>query len=444
MTRRRRGGNPREIEVRTTGLSQEGLGEGRFESRRVLARNALPGEMATVRVLKRRRGAWYGQADDPVAASAARRQPACAAYPRCGGCVLQHLDHPRQLAHKQEVLLQHLANNRIEPRCVRASVSGPPFHYRYKARLGVRLVGDDLLIGFREGFSSRVVRMDDCKTLAAPFARMLPELKRTLAGLSRPQRIPQVELAAGDREFAIIVRHLDELDDADRARLGDFARASGMTVLLQGGGYGTVTELDGGWPGYLSYENLDYGLSLEFLPTDFTQVNPYVNRLLIRHAMIALAPPPGAVAIDLFCGIGNFSLAMARSGLRVFGFEAAEGAVARARHNARRNGLDGRAEFAVADLYDAECPELPEAGYLVLDPPRSGAGDQLRRWVAARGLKRVAYVSCNPKTFASDAVVLDEAGFSLQQVGVFDMFPHTAHVETLGLFTRSSGVGGIG
>jgi 23S rRNA (uracil1939-C5)-methyltransferase len=437
-------GFAREIEVAMTGLSEEGLGEGVFESRRVLARNALPGETATVRVLKRRRGVWYGQADEPIAGSAARRQPACAAFPRCGGCVLQHLDHPRQLAHKQSVLLRHLAENQVEPRCVRAPVSGPLFHYRYKARLGVRMVGDDLLVGFREGFSNRVVRMDDCKTLAASFARMLPGLKATLAGLSHPQRIPQVEMAAGDRDFAIIVRHLDELDGADRVRLGDLSRASGVCVLLQSGGYETVTTLDGARPGFLSYDNLDYGLSFEFLPTDFTQVNPYVNRLLVRHAMMALAPRPGATAIDLFCGVGNFSLAMARSGLRVFGFEAAEGAVERARHNANRNGLADRAEFAVADLYDPDCPELPEAEYLFLDPPRSGAGNHLRRWVAGRELQRIAYVSCNPKTFASDAAVLEEAGFSLQQVGVFDMFPHTAHIETLGLFTRSAGGAGLG
>lgn len=436
MTRR----GPREIELAVTALTPDGLGEGGFEGRRVLARNALPGETVNVRVLKRRRGIWYGEADDPTQSSAARRRPPCQFFPRCGGCTLQHLGHDRQLAHKQQVLLADLAAHGVTPGLVRAPYSGPKLHYRFKARLGVRVVGDRLLAGFREGFSNRVVRMDDCKTLALPFARMLPALQEALGCLRHPDQIPQVELAGGDHEQAVIVRHLVPLDDRDLQVLEAFGSRCGVRVYLQSGGYDTVTPLHAGADAYLSYENADYGLSFEFLPTDFTQVNPYVNRALVRSALLALRPRPGARAVDLFCGIGNFSLAMARSGLHVRGFEAAAGAIDRARHNARRNGLDGRAEFALADLYDARCPDLPVAEYLLLDPPRSGAGANLPRWAAGPALERIVYVSCNPHTFASDAVVLERAGFTLDEVGVFDMFPHTAHVETLGVFTRSEGV----
>jgi 23S rRNA (uracil1939-C5)-methyltransferase len=443
-------GVPREIEVHVDALSVDGLGEGSFAEphvaeRRVAVRNALPGETVTVRVLKRRRGRWFGEAAMPVQASPLRRPAPCAAYPRCAGCVLQHLDHAAQLAHKQRVLLACLAEHGVTPASVRAPVAGPQFHYRYKARLGVRLVGGQLLVGFREGFSNRIVRMTDCKTLALPFANALPALQRTLAGLAQPHRIPQVELAAGDHSFAVIVRHLDALDAADRARLQQFSADRGFLVYLQGAGYDSVVPLDGQQDqAFLTYDNVDYGLSYEFLPTDFTQVNPYINRALVRAAMLALRPRSGAGAIDLFCGIGNFSLVLARLGLRVRGFEASAAAVERAQHNARRNGVDALAEFAVADLYDSRCPDLSEAEYLVLDPPRSGAGGNLSRWLAGPQLERVAYVSCNPRTFASDAAVLQQAGFALQQVGVFDMFPHTAHIETLGLFVRKPGVRSLG
>jgi 23S rRNA (uracil1939-C5)-methyltransferase len=307
-------------------------------------------------------------------------------------------------------------------------------------------VGEQVLAGFREGFGSRVARMSDCKTLALPFARMLPELRHTLGRLSQPGRIPQVELAGGDRDFAIIVRHLTELDRRDRDLLADFGRRTGMRLFVQPGGYDTVTPLrqaldpdsgtQRGDDPHLSYTNADFGLCYQFLPTDFTQVNPYVNRALVRDALLGLAPRPGGVVVDLFCGIGNFSLAMARLGMRVLGLENAAGAVARATGNAANNGLSAWAEFALADLYDARCPELPEADYLVLDPPRSGAGPNLERWVDSPRLQRIAYVSCNPRSFAGDAARLADQGFELDEAGIFDMFPHTAHVETLGLFSR--------
>ncbi len=426
---------PREVRVHIDTLNDQGLGEGEVEARTVVARNALPGEEVNVRVLKRRAGVWRGEAQTPERPSAWRRTPACDAYPRCGGCSLQHVDYAVQLAHKEQRLRAALDAAGVQPMRFRVPVSGPQFHYRYKARLGVRAVGGGVLAGFREGFSSRVARMDDCKTLALPFARMLPALKDTIARLSEPGRIPQVELAAGDCEFAVVVRHLTPLEPGDEALLGDFGRRTGMRVYLQPGGYETVAPLVAE-PTYLSYTNPEFGLCFQFLPMDFTQVNPWINRALVRSAALALAPRRGAVVVDLFCGIGNFSLALARQGVRVLGLEASEGAVARARHNAALNGLSRWAEFAPADLYDARCPELPAAEYLLLDPPRSGAGPNLSRWIGDPRLERIVYVSCNPRTFASDAAILREGGFELEEAGMFDMFPHTAHVEALGLFRR--------
>jgi 23S rRNA (uracil1939-C5)-methyltransferase len=234
---------PREIDVTVTALGEDGFARGCFESRDVRVRNALPGETVRVRVLKRRRGIWYGAAETPYESSPLRVTPVCEHFPRCGGCTLQHLSHAAQLEHKHGLLLDALAAVGALPRRSRAPVAGPLLHYRHRARLGLRVVGDELLAGFREGFSNRVARIQHCSTLALPFARALPTLKATLARMSRPDRIPQVELAGGDRESAVVVRHLTMLTERDRDLLRAFSRESGLHVFLQSGGYQTVTPL---------------------------------------------------------------------------------------------------------------------------------------------------------------------------------------------------------
>jgi len=427
----------REVELTIEGLSPEGLGTGRWEDRPVQLRNALPGEIVRGTVLKRHRGVLYAEAQTPSERSPLRTDPPCPFFPRCGGCVLQHVDYEAQLRHKQGLLVRELEASGVKPGRLRAPASGPRFHYRHKARLGVRVVGDRLLVGFRESFSNRVSRMDHCSTLARPFADALPALQQTLAELETRERIPQVELAAGDDQFAYVVRHLVPLPAADEARLREFARQARGIVYLQGGGYDSVRPLDPvRTPPTLSYVNTDYGLSYDFEPSDFTQVNPQVNRMLVRRAVLALEPLAGRTVADLFCGIGNFSLALARRGASVRGYESAPGAIARARANALNNGLAGNAEFRVADLYDAPGRALPEAQLLLLDPPRSGAGPNLDVWAAWPRLERIAYVSCNPVTFARDAKVLEGQGFTLSEAGILDMFPQTSHVETFGVFGR--------
>jgi 23S rRNA (uracil1939-C5)-methyltransferase len=441
MTRR----GPRRLRVTIDELSGEGLGVGRFEDRVVHSRNGLPGETVTVTVRRRRGGVWYGEGDDPDPAVPARRHPPCSAFPRCGGCVLMHLDYPRQLEAKAGWLRAELERHGLTAARIRAPVSVVQLHYRYRARLGVRVVDGEVLIGFREGFGNRIARTRECRTLAAGFVQRLPALAGALASLRRPDRVPQIEFAGGDRDVAILVRHLTALDEREHRVLLDFARLTDTRVYLQPGGYDTVWRLDSGGNGagappsdpHLTYSLADFGLCYRFLPTDFIQVNPFVNRALVRAALLGLAPRPGARVTDLFCGIGNFSLALARSGLRVFGYESSPAAVARARLNAQVNGLEDRAEFVVMDLYDARCPSLPESEYLLLDPPRSGAGENLQRWAACPRLERIAYVSCNPRSFATDAALLRDRGFDLEEVGIFDMFPHTAHVETLGIFSRN-------
>jgi 23S rRNA (uracil1939-C5)-methyltransferase len=225
----------------------------------------------------------------------------------------------------------------------------------------------------------------------------------------------------------------------EEERLAAWAANSGCAIYLQSAGYESLrAPVSGAEPALLAYELPAFDLRFEFLPTDFTQVNPHVNRLLVDTVLATLDLPVGSPVIDLFCGIGNFSLALARRGFQVLGLEAAAGAVARAEHNAQRNDLQSRAQFGVADLHAVgdRAVALPSARALVLDPPRSGAGPNLAAWCRTPDLEQIAYVSCNPETFASDAVVLAAAGFRLVNVRVFDMFPHTAHVETFGFFRR--------
>lgn len=439
MSRRR----VRDVDVSVTDLGTDGLGEGHVDGRCVRIRNALPGETVVARVLKRRAGAWFAEAIEVRNPAEQRRAAPCQVFPRCGGCALQHLDYPAQLEHKERALLDSLAQNAVTPYRLRQPVSGPRLHYRHKARLGVRCVGDELLVGFRESFGSRVVRMSDCKVLAEPLARLLPDLQSTLAGLPEKSRLPQVELVAGDDGRAVIIRHLVPLSAESLASLESMSRRLDVHVYLQPGGYDSLhLPFAPGLRPQLTYSIMEFGVTYRFDVADFVQVNPVINRALASSVVIALQARPGTRVVDLFCGIGNFSLVIGRTGAMVKGFEVSAGAIERARENAQLNALGHRCEFAVADLYDSG-HEIPSGTQrLLLDPPRSGAGPNLARWLSGAELERVVYVSCNPTTFASDAAVLVDHGFALIEVGIFDMFPQTAHVETLGLFVRPSAATG--
>ena len=318
---------------------------------------------------------------------------------------------------------------------MRAPVAGPSYHYRTKARLGVRLVGDAPLIGFREHLSNRVARMEDCPVLTPRLGCLIEPLKSLVNGLSVRDAVPQIELAAGDEDCALVVRHLRPLSDGDADALRRFAQRFRVALLTQAGGPETATLLaaPAGRTDQLGYAIAAFGLYLNFLPSDFTQVNLALNQRLVADVVQALGPPNGLTA-DLFCGIGNFALPLARRGHRVLGLEGDAGSIERARANAALNGMSGRCEFAVADLYQA--PTLPDRlGAAVVDPPRSGLDGGLLDALSGC-TNRLAYVSCNPATFARDARQLVDFGFGLTEAAVYDLFPQTAHIETFGLFER--------
>ncbi|MCB1683413.1 MAG: methyltransferase domain-containing protein, partial [Pseudomonadales bacterium] len=360
----------------------------------------------------------------------------CRHFGTCGGCQMQHIDHADQVALKQRRLLEALQAEQVVPQQVLEPQWGEGLHYRTRARLGVRVVDGEVLIGFRESFSGRVMRMTYCRTLIEAFADLLEPLRQLIGGLSSPTAIPQVELAAGDDSQAIVLRHLVPLTPEDDTLLENFSNRHGLALFRQASRRDLIAP-PGAGARLLSYANPDLDLRFEFLPWEFTQVNLAMNRRLVAAAIRGLAPGQGSPVVDLFCGIGNFSLALARSGARVIGYESDASAVARAQNNAQLNRLDTRCEFVLSDLYDRDCDRLAETEYMLLDPPRSGAGPNLPKWIGGDHLRRVAYVSCEPGTFAADAKVLAERGFVLEQTGIFDMFPQTAHVETLGVFSRA-------
>ena len=438
---------PVEHEVVIDSLSDEGLGGATLNDKPLWVRNALPGEQVRARILKRRGGQRFADGLPLTDLHQDRTVSACQYFPRCGGCNLHHLAYPKQLELKQGILATALQRVDVVAERWRQPTGLTRLGYRRKARLGVRVVGDQVLLGFRESFSNRVARMDACMTLTPKLSALLSPLKELVANLSQPRTIAQIELAEGDETRALLLRHLQALAPEDVQSLQSFADANDVQVILQPAGYDSLQPLPNAGGVYpLSFKIPEHGLSLQFYAHQFTQVNALMNRELIRVATGYLGDLDGRVVADLFCGIGNFSLPLARRGASVIGAEASSEAIAMAQRNARLNRLEQRCRFVVEDLYSASSDSEfmtalnvngLAAEALLLDPPRSGAGVNLDAWARMPSIQQVVYVSCNPQSFADDALRLQQAGFRLREVGVYDMFPQTAHIETVGHFVRS-------
>jgi 23S rRNA (uracil1939-C5)-methyltransferase len=361
----------------------------------------------------------------------------------CGGCSHQHLDEAAQVAAKQRVLEDCLAHiGQVRPESMLSPVHGPTWGYRTRARLSVRNVPKKggVLVGFHERRSSYVADMTSCEVLPPRISALLPRLRKLVAGLSLRDRLPQIELAAGEDVDVLVLRILEPLSPADEALLKAFADAHEVQFWLQPKGPDTA------YPFYpldapeLSYRLPEFNLVMPFRPTEFTQVNHGINRMLVRRAMRLLDPRPGERIADFFCGLGNFSLPIAYRGASVLGVEGSEGLVARALQNAARNGLADRTEFRVADLFQMTPEGFAALGpfdKLLVDPPRDGAIELVKSLPDTGAPRRIVYVSCSPATLARDAAVLaHQKGYRLVSAGVANMFPHTAHVESIALFAR--------
>ncbi|MFP4181944.1 MAG: 23S rRNA (uracil(1939)-C(5))-methyltransferase RlmD [Thiohalospira sp.] len=428
------------VEAPIEALSHEGRGIARIDGKVTFIDGALPGERVRFRYTDRRRNHDAGRVEAVLEAAADRVEAPCPHFGVCGGCSLQHLDPAAQVRFKAEGLMDQLERlGGVAPEVEEPPLTGPLWGYRRRARLGAKRVPQKggVLVGFRERGTGYVVDTRRCDILDPRIGEHIPELARTIDGLTIAERVPQVEVALGDEAGTLVIRHLDPLGPGDAEALADFGRRTGLGIHLQPGDESTAHPL---WPEGgvdLRYAHPAFGVELAFAPTDFIQVNAAINRDLVARVVELLDPQPGERVLDLFCGLGNFSLPLASRGAEVTGVEGAESLVARARENAEANGLAARCRFLVDDLdHPAAEPEWGGAyDAVVLDPARAGARAAVHH-AAASGAARIAYVSCNPATLARDAGDLAEYGFRLARAGVVDMFPHTAHAEAMALFER--------
>jgi 23S rRNA (uracil1939-C5)-methyltransferase len=425
------------VKLRIDSLDAEGRGVARnAEGKVVFVEGALPGEEVDFQVLRKKSSFEIGRLTKVLGGASSRQAPRCPHFGVCGGCSLQHTDARTQMAAKQRWLEENLARiGKVEAETLLPIVYGEEWHYRRRARLGARYVPKKggAMVGFREKRSSYITDMRECHVLPPQVSALILPLRALVESLSVRARLPQIEVAVGDNATVLVIRHLDPMTGNDEALIRSFAERHGIAIWLQPGGPGSAhpfhprdSELYYGLP--------EFGLRFAFRPTDFTQVNHGVNRVLVSRAVRLLDPQPGERIADLFCGLGNFSLPLATRGAQVIGFEGASDLVERARQNATLNKL--AVQFEVMNLVQPNLDPYAPFEKLLIDPPREGAVEIVKALPSAWP-QRIVYVSCDPATLARDAGVLVHArGFRLAAAGVVNMFPHTAHVESIALFVR--------
>ena len=438
--------------VESLDLDGQGVAH-RPDGKVVFIEGALPGERVQVSVSRRKNQWEQGTLSALQRESSQRVTPRCPHFglhaQACGGCKLQHLDPAAQIAVKQRVLednLRHLA--KVTPERVLRPLQGPAWGYRLRARLSVRHVAKKgtVLVGFHERKSRYVADMTQCPVLPEKVSALLPMLRELVGSMSARDRVPQIELAMGDDVCALVLRHLDPLADTDRQRLRRFAAEHGVQWWLQPAGPDSAAPLDAGGAAPC-YHLPEFDLTMAFRPTDFTQVNLGINRVLVSQAVRRLDPAPDDQVVDWFCGLGNFTLALARRSRAVLGIEGSDALVQRARDNAAANRLSDRTAFATRNLFELTADgllTLPRAQRWLVDPPREGAfalakavAELAQSGASWQPPQRIVYVSCNPATLARDAgLLVHQAGYVCSAAGVVDMFPHTAHVESLAVFDR--------
>lgn len=444
------------LQVESLDLEAQGVAHD-TEGKVVFIEGALPGEVVQVRVY-RRKNQWEQATLLSLGQESAQRvRPHCAYFGlhagACGGCKMQHLHPLAQVAVKQRALedgLWHLG--KVRPEQVLRPIEGPAWGYRYRARLSVRFVAKKgkVLVGFHERKSSFVADMESCAVLPPAVSALLLPLRALVLAMDARDRLPQIELAVGDRVIGLVLRHLEPLGAADRQRLRAFADEHGVQWWLQSKGPDTVQRLDEGGD-ELAYTLPEFGVTMPFRPTDFTQVNPHINEVLVGRALRLLDVGPEERVIDWFCGLGNFTLPLATRAREVLGIEGSDVMVRRATANAALNGLAAKTRFEARNLFELTAQQLVADGGAekwLIDPPREGAFALAKAlaqlhvepllaggWTAP---SRIVYVSCNPATLARDAgLLVHEAGYRCTAAGAINMFPHTAHVESIAVFERS-------
>jgi len=435
------------VEVTIESLSPEGRGVAHVNGKVVFVDFALADEVVEFKYTRVSKKFDEARAVTILKASSQRVEPICAHFTVCGGCSMQHQAHEAQIQSKQAALMQQLQHlGQTQPANILSPLRGPLKHYRQKARLSVKYVPkkDKVLVGFREKGNSFLADILACPVLHESVGLRIKDLSDLLITMKARSVIPQIEVAIDDSKTALVFRHLEDLCDEDKSALTEFAKRYDLQIMLQSGGPDTVSALWPQDPPPLSYTLKEQAVTIEFQPNDFTQVNSEINQLMVSHALQMLALNSEDKVLDLFCGLGNFTLAMAKQCASVVGVEGAQSMVVKARENAQRNNIANVAFYA-ADLSRDISSEiwLNKAGVsqsydkILLDPPRSGAMEMLK-YIGKLKAKRIVYVSCNPATLARDThVLVHEYGYTLEEAGVMDMFPHTAHVESIVLFTKT-------
>ncbi len=442
------------LTVESLDLEAQGVAR-REDGKVVFIEGALPGEQVQVTVHRRKNNWEQGTLAALRRESSQRVRPACPHFGlhagACGGCKMQHLHPDAQVAIKQRVLEDNLAHlAKLRPERVLRPMAGSPWGYRKRARLSVRWVAKKgtVLIGFHERKSRYVADMQTCAVLPVAVSRLLLPLRELIGAMQARERLPQIELAMGDEVCALVLRNLEPLCAADESLLRAFAAEHGVQWWLQPKGPDSVHRLDEAGAA-LRYRLPEFGIEMPFKPTDFTQVNHDINRLMVQQALRLLAVQCDERVIDWFCGLGNFTLPLARQAREVLGIEGSEALVARSRENASHNGI-GNARFAARNLFELTPADLAAYGVAerwLVDPPREGAfalakavADAVLDPATAPGWqppRRIVYVSCNPATLARDAgLLVHQAGYRCAAAGVVNMFPHTAHVESMAVFER--------
>lgn len=435
-------------------LSHDGRGVASLDGKTVFIDGALVGEKVTARLVEDHARFIDARIDQLIESAPERVVPPCEHFSNCGGCQLQYMQSSAQVEMKQKAVLEQLLRwGGVVPRKILPPITAGDSAYRSRARLGVWYEDDgSVTLGFRQRYSNAITSISQCMVLAPELNALIAPLHKWLSELRAAKAVTHIELVKGEKEIAVILRHTKKLADADLAALIQLAEQQSTpqqtcTVWLEPNGNQGLTDLTGQpCDPRLAYPVA--GLELAFHPQDFTQVNPQVNQQMVAQALALLELKPGDRVLDLFCGIGNFTLPMAQQCAEVIGIEAVESMVLRGRENAERLQIDN-ATFIAANLADMTHTQLQRLGdmkaqeiaAILLDPPRDGAKDiiaSILRLGANKQLspKRIVYVSCNPATLARDSALLAEAGYRLETLGVLDMFPHTGHVESMALFLR--------
>lgn len=431
-------------------LDSEGRGVAHSNGKVVFVANALPGERVVFQILRNKKQYVVAQAVDILRPSPLRVRPLCPHFGVCGGCSLQHMDAAAQVAVKQKSLEDALKFiGKVRTAQILAPIYGADRHYRFRARMSVKYVAKKggVLVGFHEKNSPFVADMVQCPVLPQHISALIVPLREMIARLSVRDRLPQIEWAAGADVTVLAMRVMTEPTENDKQILRDFidkyqSDKNFLQIWLQPG------KPDSLYPFYpqnapqLDYRLPEFNVVMPFHPTEFTQVNPAVNAIMVSRAMKLLAPQPGEKIADMFCGLGNFTLPIARAGAQVLGVEGSEALVARARSNAALNGLSAHTRFQAANLFkekEFDMAQWADCGKWLIDPPRDGAAELLCALPEKKKPQKIVYISCKPSTLARDAGILAQKGYSLRLAGVMNMFAHTAHVESVAVFTANAG-----